>query len=111
MQEPRLIACLISCIVIVVLIPVYWKVGKRDSVAWSHRCYSTIYNENTGNGCKDALNSEFIGIVIDVIYENNTSTVRHDIGVESNETLKDVLLCSLQKHHETVQHLIFHHGA
>ena len=92
MYEPLLIACLMGCMIIVVLVPVCWKVVQRDSVAWSHRCYSTIYNENTGNGCKDALDSGFIGIEIDVIYENNTITVRHNLGVESNETLKDILM-------------------
>lgn len=83
--------CLVSVVFVVIFIPVYWKSRHIESVPWSHRCYSTVYKENTANGCKAAVESGFQGIEIDLFYENGRCIVKHDASDNSNETLMNVV--------------------
>jgi len=82
---------------VVVVIPIYINStiksthSNSKSVPWSHKCYSTIYKENTANACRDALEAGFLGIEIDLICENGACNVKHSIGEDSNETLLNIL--------------------
>lgn len=85
------IITVIVTIVVVISIPVSWKLNKPSSVPWSHRCYSDVFGDNTIVGCKNALDRGFSGIEVDLFYEDQTFVMKHDTYLQTNDTLEEML--------------------
>lgn len=62
---------------------------------WSHRCYHSVYGDNTLAGCEQAVNHGFAGIEVDVQYHDGQFYLHHDHWYLSNETLEHLLKLNL----------------
>lgn len=62
---------------------------------WSHRCYHSVYGDNSLEGCKRAVENGFPGIEVDVQYHLGQFYLHHDHWYLSNETLEQLLKLNL----------------
>ena len=62
---------------------------------WSHRCYHSVYGDNSLAGCQQAVNNGFTGIEFDVQYHDGQFYLHHDHWYLSNETLEQLLKLNL----------------
>eukprot|EP00041_Stephanoeca_diplocostata_P035434 m.1248744 g.1248744 ORF g.1248744 m.1248744 type:complete len:413 (-) comp24699_c0_seq1:4343-5581(-) len=82
----------VVCMVLVFVIPISITFSRPKSEPWSHRCISNNYGENTVAGCKDVVENGFLGIEVDIRYENSSIYIKHDEDEIANETLRDLFV-------------------